>query len=70
MLYHKSLQLKGQFSPKSEVQIPLTCSAFYQSRSFWCELLSFGDKSHRDVCLVWNVMELKGTRHGVLKVPV
>lgn len=70
MLYHKSLQLKGQFTPKSKEHIPLTCSAFYQSRSFWCELLSFGDKGHRDVCLVSNVMELNGTQHVVLKVPV
>lgn len=70
MLYHKSLQLKGHFTPKSKEHTPLTWSAFYQSRSFWCELLSFGDKGHRDVCLVSNVMELNGTQHVVLKVPV
>ena len=31
--------LKGQFTPKSKIHIfPLTCSAIYQSRLFWCEL--------------------------------
>ena len=36
--------LKGQFTPKSKIQIfPLTCSAIYQSRLFSCELPSFGD---------------------------
>ena len=61
---------KGQFSPKSKIHIfPLTCSAVYQSRLFWCELPSVGDIGRRDVCLLSNIMELDGTRLVVLTEP-
>lgn len=47
-------------SPKKQIQntFPLTCSAIYQSRLFWCKFLSFGDISCRDVFLLLKIMEL------------
>ena len=41
---------------------PLTCSATYQSRLFWCELSSFGDIGRRDFCLLSNIMGVNGAR--------
>ena len=48
---------------------PLTCSAIYPFRSFWCELMSFGGISRTDVCLLYSIMELDCTQFVVLKVP-
>ena len=45
------------------------CSAIYQSRSFWCELPSFGGISCRDFCLLSNIMGLNGALNVVLTVP-
>ena len=60
------LYLKGQFSPKSKIDIfPVTCSAVYQSTYFWCESPSFGDISRRDFCLLANVMGLNGALNVV-----
>ncbi|MDF4377384.1 hypothetical protein P3378_24580, partial [Vibrio parahaemolyticus] len=60
---------KGTVTPNSIIHIfPLTCSAFYQYRLFWCELLSVGDIGCRDVCLLLNIMELDGTQLVMLKV--
>ena len=60
--------LKGQFTIKSKIHIfPLSCSAGYLSRLLWCDFQSFRDIVCRDVCLLWNVMELD--RLVVLKVP-
>ena len=53
--------IKGQFTLKLKIHIfPLTCSAIYQSKLFWCELSSFGDISRRDFCLLSNIMGLNG----------
>lgn len=49
------------------IYFPLSCSAGYLSRLLWCDLQSFRDIVCRDVCLLWNVMELD--RLVVLKVP-
>lgn len=66
----KRRDLKGQFTPKWKIHIlPVTCSAIYQSRLFWCELPNVRDISCRDVCLLWNIVELDGTQLVVLKVP-
>ena len=64
-IYHKVSTdicfLKGRFTPKSKIHIfPLTCSAIYKSREFWCELPSFGDFGRRDFCLFSNIMGLNG----------
>ena len=54
-------ELKWKFTPKSKIPIsPLTCSAIYSSRLFWCGLSSFGDSDHRDFCLLSNIMEWNG----------
>lgn len=47
------------------IYFPLSCSAGYLSRLLWCDLQSFRDIVCRDVCLLWNVMELDGTRPAV-----
>ena len=60
--------LKGIVHSKTCI-VPLTCSAIYQSRLFWCELQSVGDIGRRDVFLLFNIMELDGTRLEVLKAP-
>ena len=53
--YSESWCLKGQFIPKSKIDIfPLTRRAIYQSRLFWCELPSFGNIIRRDFCLLSN----------------
>ncbi|MDF4285660.1 hypothetical protein P3436_25565, partial [Vibrio parahaemolyticus] len=63
-------ELNGQFTPISKTHfIPLTWSAVYQSRLFWCELASGLDIGRRDVCLLSNIMKLEGTQLVVLKVP-
>ena len=47
-----ALHLKGQFTPKlKNTYFPLTFSAIYQSRLFWCESSSFWD-----FCLLSNIM--------------
>ena len=62
--------LKGQFTLISKLHIfPLTFSAIYQSKLFWCELPSFGDIGRRDVCLFSNIMGLNGALNVVLTVP-
>ena len=48
---------------------PLTCSAIYQSRLFWCELPSFGDIGRRDFCLFSKIMGLNGALNVGLAVP-
>ena len=54
-------------SPKSKIHIfPVTCRAVYQSRQFWCELSSLGDISHRNFCLLSNIMGLNGALLVVL----
>jgi len=60
--------LKGQFTQKSKTYFTsyLWC---YLTSFFWCELQSVGDISHRDVCLLLNIMELDGTPLLVLKMP-
>ena len=62
------MNLMGQFTSKSKVHsFPLTCRAIYQSRQFWCELPSFGDISHRDLCFLSNIMGLNGALNVVPK---
>ena len=39
------------------------------SRLFWCELLSFGNSSSRDVCHLLNIVELDSTWLVVLTAP-
>ena len=46
-----------------------TCTAVHPSILFQCELQSFGAISHRDVCLLLNIMELDGTQFVVLSAP-
>ena len=59
--------LKGQFTPKSKIHIfPLTFSAVYQSKLFWCELPSFGDIRCRDFCFLSGIMEVNGALNVVL----
>ena len=65
------IMFKGPVHPKSKIHVfPLTCSAIYQSRMFWCELPSFEDIVCRDFCLLSNIMGLNGARNVVLTVPL
>ena len=36
---------------------------------FWCELQTFGDIDHRDVCLLLDIIQLDGALLVVLKAP-
>lgn len=57
---------KGTVRPKikNTCFFSITCSP---SRLFWCELLSFGDIGHRDVCRLSKMMEVDSTFLVVLK---
>ena len=53
--------VKGQFTPRPNIHIfPLTFSAFYLSKLFWCELQSFGDTGRGDVYFLSDIKELCG----------
>ena len=65
--FEGKLLKRGQFTPKTKRHIfPLTCSVFYQSREFWCELSSLGDISRRDFCLLCIIIGLNGALLVVL----
>ena len=52
-----SPRLKGKPQNQIYIFIPLTCSAFYQSKLFWCELPGFGDIGRSS-----NIMRLNGAQ--------
>lgn len=59
--YHVVWTVHPKIIKKKKHFFSLPCSAIYQLKLFWCELLSFRDISCKDAYLLSNIMKLDDT---------